>query len=63
VWELPAEGLGTLLVDIPRPLGLGRLELADGEPVTGFLCAPEGLTTATDITGHGGWRAYLAGRR
>jgi allophanate hydrolase len=63
VWELPAEGLGTLLADIPRPLGLGRIELADGEPLTGFLCAPEGLHTATDITDHGGWRAYLASRR
>jgi allophanate hydrolase len=63
VWELPAEGLGTLLADVPRPLCLGQLELADGQPVIGFLCAPEGLLTATDITAHGGWRSYLATRR
>ncbi|GAB3970150.1 allophanate hydrolase [Actinoallomurus acanthiterrae] len=60
VWELPAEGLGTLLADVPRPLGLGRVELADGSEVTGFLCAPEGLPDAVDITGYGGWRSYLA---
>jgi allophanate hydrolase len=60
IWELPAEGLGTLLADIPRPLALGPLELADGRTVTGFLCAPEGLRGAADITEHGGWRSYLA---
>ncbi|GAA4628074.1 allophanate hydrolase [Actinoallomurus vinaceus] len=60
VWELPAEGLGTLLADVPRPLGLGRVELADGSEVTGFLCAPEGLPDAVDITGYGGWRSYLS---
>ncbi|GAA3218400.1 allophanate hydrolase [Actinocorallia longicatena] len=62
VWELSAEGLGTFLTGIPRPLGLGRIELADGSAVTGFVCAPEGLTEATEITSHGGWRAYLATR-
>jgi allophanate hydrolase len=60
IWELPAEGLGTLLAEVPRPLALGPLELADGRTVTGFLCAPEGLRAAADITDHGGWRSYLA---
>lgn len=60
IWELPAEGLGTLLAGIPRPLALGSLELADGQSVTGFLCAPDGLRGAADITEHGGWRSYLA---
>jgi allophanate hydrolase len=60
IWELPAEGLGTLLAGVPRPLALGSLELADGRTVTGFLCAPEGLRAAADITEHGGWRSYLA---
>ncbi|XVQ81834.1 allophanate hydrolase [Microbispora siamensis] len=59
VWELPAEGLGSLLAALPRPMTLGRVELADGTNVPGFLCAPEGLRDAADITAHGGWRAYL----
>ncbi|MFI6481098.1 allophanate hydrolase [Nonomuraea sp. NPDC050663] len=64
VWELPADGLGGLLADVPRPLALGEVELADGGSVTGFVCTPEGLSGATEITAHGGWRAYLAsGRR
>ncbi|MFD0733285.1 allophanate hydrolase [Planotetraspora mira] len=60
VWELPPDGLGSLLAEVPRPLALGQVELADGSTVTGFVCTPEGLAGATDITVHGGWRAYLA---
>jgi allophanate hydrolase len=59
VWELPAEGLADLLAALPRPMALGRVELADGTDVPGFLCAPEGLRGAADITAYGGWRAYL----
>ncbi|MEV7802851.1 allophanate hydrolase [Microbispora sp. NPDC088329] len=59
VWELPAGGLGELLAALPRPMTLGRVELADGTDAPGFLCAPEGLRDAPDITAHGGWRAYL----
>ncbi|WP_169982681.1 allophanate hydrolase [Microbispora sp. H10836] len=59
VWELPAGGLGDLLSALPRPMTLGPVELADGTDVPGFLCAPEGLRGATDITAYGGWRAYL----
>ncbi|MEV4456478.1 allophanate hydrolase [Microbispora sp. NPDC049633] len=59
VWELPSEGLGDLLSALPRPMTLGRVELADGTNVPGFLCAPEGLRGAADITAYGGWRAYL----
>ncbi|GAA4084013.1 allophanate hydrolase [Nonomuraea soli] len=64
VWELPAQGLGRLLAQVPRPLALGEVELSDGGSVTGFVCTPEGLGGAAEITAHGGWRAYLAsGRR
>lgn len=59
VWHLPAEGLGRLLSALPRPMTLGRVELADGSGVTGFLCEPGVLTDAVDITEYGGWRAYL----
>jgi allophanate hydrolase len=62
VWELPPDGLGGLLAEVPRPLALGQVELADGSTVTGFVCTPEGLAGASDITLHGGWRAYLATR-
>ena len=32
----------------------------DGNPVHGFLCEAHALEGATDISHHGGWRAYLA---
>jgi allophanate hydrolase len=58
VWALPQQAVGALLGTIPDPLGLGRLALDDGREVTGFVSTePSG----TDISGHGGWRAYLAG--
>ncbi|MFD5799161.1 allophanate hydrolase [Streptomyces diastatochromogenes] len=59
IWRLPAEGLGSLLTTLPRPMTLGSVELADGSRVPGFLCEPEALTHAEDITRYGGWRAYL----
>ncbi|MFI6281738.1 allophanate hydrolase [Streptomyces sp. NPDC050988] len=59
VWRLPAEGLGRLLAALPRPMTLGRVELADGDDVPGFLCEPGAIDGARDITEYGGWRAYL----
>ncbi|POM27396.1 Allophanate hydrolase [Actinomadura rubteroloni] len=62
LWDVPAGGFASFITGIPRPLALGELELADGTSVTGFLCAPEALPDAVDITRHGGWRPYLAAR-
>ncbi|MFB7589061.1 allophanate hydrolase [Streptomyces sp. NPDC056169] len=59
VWRLPAEGLGALLASLPRPMALGSVELADGTSVPGFLCEPEALDGAREITSYGGWRAAL----
>ena len=36
------------------------LELADGSLVPGFLCEPEALDGAREITTFGGWRAALS---
>ncbi|WP_326735239.1 allophanate hydrolase [Streptomyces sp. NBC_01022] len=58
IWELPAEGLGTLTAALPHPMVLGRVDLSDGTTATGFLCEPYAVEGAEDITGHGGWRAY-----
>jgi allophanate hydrolase len=60
VWELPASELGTFVAGIAAPLGLGKLELADGRRETGFICEPCGLEGAKDISHFGGWRQYLA---
>jgi allophanate hydrolase len=44
---------------IPAPLGVGKIELQDGEQVLGFLCEAYATDGAADITHLGGWRAYL----
>ena len=59
VWELPSSELGSFLTGIPAPLGLGKVQLADGSWETGFICEPYGLAGASDISHFGGWRAYL----
>jgi allophanate hydrolase len=61
VWELSLQGYAQLQTLVPAPLGFGRVELADGEQVHGFLCEAAGVVGAEDITASGGWRRYLAG--
>ncbi|WP_447788709.1 allophanate hydrolase [Pseudomonas farris] len=63
VWELPSSELGSFLTAIPAPLGLGKVQLADGRWESGFICEPYGLEGAVDISHLGGWRAYLQDRR
>lgn len=60
IWELPSSELGSFLTGIPAPLGLGKVQLADGSWETGFICEGYGLAGANDITAFGGWRAWLA---
>jgi allophanate hydrolase len=62
VWALPSSELGSFLAGIPAPLGLGKVELEEGQWLTGFICENNGLEGATDITEYGGWRAWLASR-
>jgi allophanate hydrolase len=62
VWEMPASQFGSFVAGIPAPLGIGKLELADGSIVNGFICEGMGVADAQDITEYGGWRAWLAAR-
>jgi allophanate hydrolase len=59
VWELAPAALGALLEEVPAPLAIGRVELADGRLIAGFVCEGHGRDGARDISDHGGWRAYL----
>jgi allophanate hydrolase len=63
VWELPSSELGSFLTGIPAPLGLGKVQLADGRWESGFICEGYGLEGAVNISHFGGWRAYLKDRR
>jgi allophanate hydrolase len=59
VWELPSRELGSFLTGIPAPLGLGKVQLADGRWESGFICEAYGLEGAVNISHFGGWRMYL----
>jgi allophanate hydrolase len=60
VWDLPPIGFADLVASLPTPMAVGPVTLLDGTQVTGFLCEPVALVGASNITGYGGWRAYLA---
>ena len=60
VWEMPAEKFGSFVAGIAAPLGIGKVELADGSVVNGFICEGSAAAGAQDITKYGGWRAWLA---
>jgi allophanate hydrolase len=59
VWALPTAAIGALLAQVPPPLGFGTVQLSDASCL-GFLAEADGVAAAPDITGHGGWRAWLA---
>jgi allophanate hydrolase len=62
IWELPVERFGGFVASIPPPLGIGTIELEDGEQVRGFLCEAYAVADAEDITASGGWRRYKSER-
>ncbi|MES2542470.1 MAG: allophanate hydrolase [Pseudomonadota bacterium] len=62
VWALPAAAFGAFVARIPAPLGIGKLTLADGTAVSGFLCEAHAVQGAEEITSFGGWRAYRAAK-
>ncbi|MCX2779684.1 allophanate hydrolase [Microbulbifer thermotolerans] len=59
VWSIPTAELGSFVAAIPAPLGIGKVELADGRWVSGFICEASGLKGAEEITHYGGWRNWL----
>jgi len=60
VWALPAAAFGVFVARIPAPLGIGKVTLADGSAVSGFLCESHAVAGAEEITAFGGWRAWRA---
>jgi allophanate hydrolase len=62
VYELDVAAFGSFVVDVPPPLAIGTVTLADGAEVKGFVAEPRALDGAEDITALGGWRAYIAQR-
>ncbi|MBS53913.1 MAG: allophanate hydrolase [Oceanospirillaceae bacterium] len=59
IWSVPAEQFGSFVAGIPAPLGIGKVEIADGSQVCGFICEPAGVEGAEEITDHGGWKNWM----
>jgi len=60
VYELDMAAFGSFVAEIPPPLAIGSVVLADGSIVKGFIAEPRAAEGARDITAFGGWRAYIA---
>lgn len=60
VWSLDEAGFGAFVAEVPSPLCIGTLRLADGTTAKGFLAEPEALLGARDVSSYGGWKNYLA---
>ncbi len=59
VYELDVEAFGSFVSEVPPPLAIGTVTLADGSSIKGFVAEPRALAGALDITADGGWRAYV----
>jgi allophanate hydrolase len=60
VWSVPTAQFGSFVAGIPAPLAIGKVQLADGRAVPGFLCEQCAVNGAEDITALGGWRNWLS---
>jgi allophanate hydrolase len=59
VYSLPFEAFGRFVANVPPPLAIGTLKLADGTSVKGFVAEPRALVGADDISKFGGWNNYM----
>jgi len=60
IYELDVAAFGSFVAEVPPPLAIGTVTLADGSMVKGFVAEPRAIANAEDITSLGGWRAYVA---
>lgn len=62
LWDVPEEGLVSVLLNEPPGLSIGRVHLQDGRVVLGVLAEPYLCEGMREITQYGGWRAYMAAK-
>jgi allophanate hydrolase len=59
VYELDMAAFGSFVAEVPPPLAIGTVTLADGSQVKGFVAEPRAIVGAEDITDLGGWRRFV----
>ncbi len=62
LWALSYEAFGRFVAEVPAPLVIGTVTLADGRQVKGFLVEAQATVGAEDISKLGGWRAFVASK-
>ena len=62
IYGLSVEAFGSFVAEVPPPLAIGTVDLADGTQVKGFVAEPRALMGAEDITHFGGWRGFIASK-
>ncbi|MEM9160237.1 MAG: allophanate hydrolase [Verrucomicrobiota bacterium] len=60
IWNLPETQWAKFISQIPAPLGIANIELADGSTVKGFSCESYATQGAEEVTHHKSWRFYLS---
>ncbi|RII99793.1 allophanate hydrolase, partial [Clavibacter michiganensis subsp. insidiosus] len=63
LWAIPSGRVADVVTQLARPMVVGKVAMADGSEVLGFLCEPQALEDAEDITERGSWRAHLGAGR
>ncbi|KXS22197.1 hypothetical protein M427DRAFT_150547 [Gonapodya prolifera JEL478] len=63
VWDVPNNGIASILLKEPPGLCIGKVKLVDGLEVLGvvgeaILCETQGK----EITNFGGWRSYMSSK-
>jgi hypothetical protein len=62
VWNVPPDGLASILLKEPPGLSIGKVSLQSGVEILGVLGEPILCEGQREITEFGGWRAYVATR-
>lgn len=62
VWAVPPAGLSQILIQEPPGLCIGKVLLAGGEVVLGWLGKPFLCRNQPEISEWGGWRSYIASK-
>ena len=58
VWDIPLSEFANFVMAIAAPLGLGNIQLSDGNWIKGFIFEDYALDSAKDISEYGSWQNY-----
>lgn len=58
IWNIPPDGLASVLTKEPAGLAVGKVLLEDGTEVLGVVGEPFLVQGQREITAFGGWRPY-----